>query len=117
MRYVVQSKDASKTIVRIDAIFVEDFRHTVHASDGSVENAECQDIQDHIDAVEAEKKQTEEGEKQRQEKLAKQHLNGRPKGMKPPLSLPRKLRLKPWTSTSRISGARLNVSSRLLVAS
>jgi hypothetical protein len=70
VRYVVQSKDASKTILRIDVIFVEDFRHTVHASDGSVENAECQDIQDRIDAVEAEKKQIEEREKQRQEKLA-----------------------------------------------
>ena len=80
VRYVVQSKDASKTIVRIDAIFVEDFRHTVHASDGSVENAECQDIQDHIDAVEAEKKQTEEGEKQRQEKLAKQLLERKTEG-------------------------------------
>jgi hypothetical protein len=80
VRYVVQSKDASKTIVRIDAIFVEDFRHTVHPSDGSVENAECQDIQDHIDAVEAEKKQTEEGEKQRQEKLAKQLLERKTEG-------------------------------------
>ena len=74
VRYVVQSKDAAKTIVRIDAIFVEDFRHTVHPSDGSVENAECQDIQDHIDAVEADKKQTEERERQSQEKLAKQAL-------------------------------------------
>jgi hypothetical protein len=74
VRYVVQSKDDSKTIVRIDAIFVEDFLHTVHPSDGSVENAECQDIQDHIDAVEAEKRHTEEREKQRQEKFAKQAL-------------------------------------------
>jgi hypothetical protein len=74
VRYVVQSKDASQTILRIDAIFVEDFRHTVHASDGSVETAECQDIQDRIDAVEAEKKQIEEREKQRQEKLAGQTL-------------------------------------------
>ena len=72
VRYVVQSKDDSKTILRIDAVFVEDFLHTVHPSDGSVENAECQDIQDRIDAVEAEKKQNGEREKQRQEKLAKQ---------------------------------------------
>ena len=59
--------------MRIDAVFVEDFLRTVHPSDGSVENAECQDIQDRVDAVEAEKKQAAEREKQRQEKLAKQH--------------------------------------------
>ena len=72
VRYVVQSKDDSKTIVHIDAVFVEDFLHTVHASDGSVENAESQDIQDRVDAMEAEKKQAGEREKQRQEQLAKQ---------------------------------------------
>jgi hypothetical protein len=55
VRYVVQGKDASKSILRIDAVFVEDFRRTVHPSDGSVENAESQEIQNQIDAVEAEK--------------------------------------------------------------
>jgi hypothetical protein len=74
VRYVVQSKDASKTILRIDAVFVEDFHRTVHTSDGSVENAECQDIRDHIEAVEAEKKQNDDREKQRQEHLAKQEF-------------------------------------------
>ena len=74
VRYVVQSKDASKTILRIDAVFVEDFHRTVHTSDGSVENAECQDIRDHIEAVEAEKKQNDDREKQRQEHLAKQQF-------------------------------------------
>lgn len=72
VRYIVQSKDPSKTIVRIDAVFVEDSRRTVHASDGSVENAEAQDIHDRVDAVEAAKKQVEEGEKQRQAKLTSQ---------------------------------------------
>ncbi len=72
VRYVVQGKDDSKTILHIDAVFVEDFLHTVHASDGSVENAECQDIQDRVDAVLAEKKQAGEREKQRQEQLAQQ---------------------------------------------
>jgi hypothetical protein len=70
VRYVVESKSDSKTIVRVDAVFMEDFLRTVHPSDGSVENAECQDIQDRVDAVEAEKKQAAEREKQRQEKLA-----------------------------------------------
>jgi hypothetical protein len=74
VRYVVQSKDASKTILRIDAVFVEDFHRTVHPSDGSVENAECQEIENQVDAVETEKKQSEEREKQRQEKLVGQGL-------------------------------------------
>jgi hypothetical protein len=72
VRYVVENKSDSKTIVRIDAVFVENFLRTVHASDGSVENAECQDIQELVDAVEAEKKLAAEHEKQRQEKLAKE---------------------------------------------
>jgi hypothetical protein len=70
VRYVVESKSDSKTIVRIDAVYVEDFLRTVHPSDGSVENAECQDIKDRVEAVEAEKKQAGEREKLRQEKLA-----------------------------------------------
>lgn len=74
VRYVVQSKDASKSILRIDAVFVEDFRRTVHPSDGSVESAESQEIQNQIDSVEAEKKQSELREKQRLEKLAGQEL-------------------------------------------
>jgi hypothetical protein len=74
VRYVVQSKDATKTILRIDSVFVEDFHRTVHPSDGSVENAESQDVQDHIDAAEAEKKQVEERDKQNQAKLAGQEL-------------------------------------------
>ena len=74
VRYVVQSKDASKSILRIDAVFVEDFRRTVHPSDGSVESAESQEIQNQIDSVEAEKKQSELREKQHLEKLAGQEL-------------------------------------------
>jgi len=74
VRYIVWSKDASKTILRIDAVFVEDFHRTVHPSDGSVENAECQDIQDHVEAIQAQKKQNEEREKQRQENVAAQTL-------------------------------------------
>jgi len=74
VRYVVLSKDPSKTILRIDAVFAEDFRRTVHASDGSVENAECQDVQDHIEAAQALKKQMEERDKQREEKIAAETL-------------------------------------------
>jgi hypothetical protein len=74
VRYVVQSKDAGKTILRIDAIFVEDFRRTPHPSDGSVESAEFRDIQDHVDQLELQKTQAQQGEKHRQEELARQAL-------------------------------------------
>jgi hypothetical protein len=74
VRYVVQSKDASKTILRIKALFVEDFHRTVHASDGSVENAESQEIENQVDAAEAEKRQSAEREKQNLNKVAAQTL-------------------------------------------
>lgn len=74
VRYVVQSKSPQQTILRIDAVFVEDFRRTVHPSNGSVEGAEYRDIQDKIDALELEKKQAAESERHRQEVLAQQAL-------------------------------------------
>ena len=77
VRYVVQSKDAANTILRIDAVFVEDFRRIVHPSDGSVENAEYKDIQDHVDATELQKKQAEEAGKHRQEELARRALESK----------------------------------------
>jgi len=74
VRYVVQTKDAANTILRIDAVFVEDFRRVSHPSDGSVENAEYRDIQDHVDATELQKKQAEEASRHRAEELARQSL-------------------------------------------
>jgi hypothetical protein len=74
VRYVVSSKDASKTILRIDAVFVEDSRRTVHPSDGSVENAECQEIENQVESAQAEKKQSEDREKLNQQKLTAQEV-------------------------------------------
>jgi len=74
VRYIVQTKTPDKTILRIEAVFVEDFRHTVHPSNGSVEAAEYQDVQDRVDAIELEKKQKAESEQHRQEELARQAL-------------------------------------------
>jgi hypothetical protein len=74
VRYVVSSKDASKSILRIDSVFVEDFQRTVHPSNGSVEEAECQEIENQIDSAQAEKKQSDEREKLGQQKLMAQEL-------------------------------------------
>jgi hypothetical protein len=74
VRYVVQGRDASRTILRIDAVFAEDFRRTAHPSDGSIEGAEYKDIQDQVDALELQKTQAQQGQKQRQEELARRAL-------------------------------------------
>ena len=61
VRYVVQPQGEKNTLVRIDAIFVEDFRHTVHPSNGSVEGAEYKDIHDHLEALNALKQEAAAG--------------------------------------------------------
>jgi hypothetical protein len=67
VRYIVQPQGDKNTILRIDAVFVEEFRHTVHQSNGSVESAEYKDIHDRLDAIETMKAQTVEAEKEKQE--------------------------------------------------
>ena len=53
VRYVVQPQDEKHTVLRIEARFVEDFRHSMHVSNGSVENAEYKDIHDRLDTLAA----------------------------------------------------------------
>jgi hypothetical protein len=60
VRYVVQPQGEKNSVLRIDAIFVEDDRHSAHQSNGSVENSEYKDIQDHLAATELMKKETTE---------------------------------------------------------
>lgn len=72
VRYVIQSQGDNNTVLRIDAVFAEDFRRAVHASNGSVESSEYKDIQDHLDATELMKKQSAEAERDRQAQIARQ---------------------------------------------
>lgn len=51
VRYVVKAQDDGHTVLRIDARYVEDFRHISHPSDGSVEGAEYKDIHDRLDQI------------------------------------------------------------------
>ncbi|MGD0468179.1 MAG: hypothetical protein ABSA54_07385 [Terriglobales bacterium] len=74
VRYVVQPQGDKNTVLRIDALFVEDFRHSVHLSNGSVESSEYKDIQEHLDALELVKKETAEALQAKQERLAKQNF-------------------------------------------
>jgi hypothetical protein len=71
VRYVVQAQGDKNTVLHIDARFVEDFRHIMHPSNGSVESAEYKDIHDHLDAIESMKAQTIEAQKEKQEQLEK----------------------------------------------
>ena len=78
VRYVVQGQGDKNTVLRIDAVFVEDFRHTAHASNGSVESSEYKDIHDHLEAMELMKQQTSEAERERQDELARRAIGARP---------------------------------------
>jgi hypothetical protein len=71
VRYVLQPQGDKNTVLRINAVFVEDFRHTVHPSNGSVEGSEYKDIRDHLEAISVMRQQTTEAEKERQQALLK----------------------------------------------
>jgi hypothetical protein len=70
VRYVLQPQGKKNTVLRIDALFEEDFRHVVHESNGSVELAEYNDIREHLDSIEVMKGQDLEARRERQEKIA-----------------------------------------------
>jgi hypothetical protein len=71
VRYVLQPQGDKNTVLRIDALFEEDFRRTLHKSNGSVESNEYQIIHDRLDAIELMKKENADAEQARQEQLAK----------------------------------------------
>jgi hypothetical protein len=74
VRYIVQSRDDKNPTLRIDAIFVDDFHHREHLSNGSVEAGEYKDIQDHVASIRLEKQRTSEDDKAHQQELARQEL-------------------------------------------
>lgn len=71
VRYVLMPQGEKNTVLRIDALFEEDFRRVVHQSDGSVESAEYKDIREHLDGIQVMKAQNVEAQRERQEMLAK----------------------------------------------
>ncbi len=71
VRYVLQPQGEKNTVLHIDARFVEDFRHSSHPSNGSVEGAEYKDIHDHLEALELMNAQTAEAQREKQERSAK----------------------------------------------
>lgn len=71
VRYVVQAQDEKHTVLRIDARFVEDFRHVAHPSNGSVESAECKDIHDRLDSLALIKNEASDAEQRNLESSAR----------------------------------------------
>jgi hypothetical protein len=71
VRYVVQPQGDKNTVLRIDALFQEDFRRTVHQSDGSVENSEYKDIREHLENIRLMQDETAAAEKERQARIAR----------------------------------------------
>ncbi|MCU1271878.1 MAG: hypothetical protein JWN74_3172 [Acidobacteriaceae bacterium] len=74
VRYVVQNGDGKSTLLKIEAIFVDDDHHGQHLSNGSVEGAEYKDVQDHIATAQLKKQQTAEDEQRQQQQLAAKEL-------------------------------------------
>ena len=59
VRYVVQSVSPTSTVLQIDALFF-DARHVKHESNGNVESSEYAAIQEHLRAIQAQQKETEQ---------------------------------------------------------
>ena len=56
VRYIVEGMSATKTRLRIDALFVESGHREAHPSEGSVESGELGAIQEHLDAITGKRK-------------------------------------------------------------
>ena len=79
VRYVVQPADEKNSILKIDAIFVDDFHRRVHASNGSVETGEYAAIQDHLATMHLQKQHAAEEEQHKRQELAAKDLEQRRK--------------------------------------
>lgn len=76
VRYVVQQQGDKNTVLRIDAVFVEDFRKASHPSNGSVEGAEYKDIHDRLEQIGVMKEQTAEVEREKQAQVERKFSLG-----------------------------------------
>jgi hypothetical protein len=87
VRYVVQSRDEKNAILKIDAVFVDDFHRRVHQSNGSVEAAEYAAIQDHIATIRLQKQQAAEQDEHKRQELAVRELERKHKQQQEELAI------------------------------
>lgn len=120
VRYVVQPQGNDNSVLRIDAIFVEDFRHVSHQSDGSVESAEYKDIRDRLDTLSNMQAETDAAKKEKQQhnasELAANVLNEASiipvpssNSVDPPPDRPVKLPAEPQTLAQHVQDLRRQV--------
>jgi hypothetical protein len=75
IRYVVTSAGPDRTRIRIDAVYVENTRRRVHASDGTVESSEYKVIEGRVQAIElAEQEAADAKQRQESAELVKQTM-------------------------------------------
>jgi hypothetical protein len=74
VRYVIQPGDDKSALLKIDAIFVDDFHRRPHFSNGSVEAAEYAAIQDHLAAMHLDQQRSAEQERRHKQELAAAEL-------------------------------------------
>jgi hypothetical protein len=75
VRYVVSSVSPERTRLRIDAVFVETARRTLHPSDGTVESSEYKTIRDHLQTIQIAEQEAADAQRRRESAdLAKQAL-------------------------------------------
>ena len=77
VRYVVQPADEKNSILKIDAVFVDDFHRRVHQSNGSVETAEYAAIQDHLATMHLQKQHAAQEEEHKRQELAAKDVEQR----------------------------------------
>ena len=70
VRYVVQAVSPNRTHIQIDAAFVEDATHKVHASDSTVETSEFAEVNTRLLEIQREEQKTLETLKQREVEVA-----------------------------------------------
>src|SRR5439155_7156919 len=64
-------------VLKIDAIFVDDFHRRVHPSNGSVETAEYAAIQDHLATMQLQKQHASKEEEHKRQEMAAKDLEQR----------------------------------------
>lgn len=74
VRYVVKSLNSGTTRLRIDAVFFEKARHTVHSSDGTVESSEYKAIEEQLKAIQIHQREDPEARRTREEEEVARRL-------------------------------------------
>jgi Bacterial SH3 domain len=87
VRYVIQPGGDKNTILKIDAVFMDDFHRRPHLSNGSVEAAEYAAIQDHLAAMQLQKQRAAGEELLHQQELAAKELEHKQKQQQLDLSV------------------------------